>query len=788
MKTRHLGLILAAVLATGLVLVPAQSGPEAAPGRLLPTEAGAGLEAGELLIGTRSGLFRLSSPGGKVLPLWKEGELRKILRPGPGNPGWLFLSSRGILHSDDLSRFTERNKGLPFKTYKRVQGGKKVFDREVTDLKDLESDPSGKTLVTCTKDEVYLSRDGGLSWANLGSPSPTTGLKAVALAPMPGTAEPAVWASHPIKGLFARRLVSGAGWVPVTKGLYVLPTMTSPEEVADLVYVPGSDPGIASASATSGNPRANGSLWASNSFQGRLYRAAAGAGEFVQVYDDGKDFGSAESLSPLGDGSVRFVQDGRVMRSSAPKNGGAVTTAIDEGATSLVRAATLQGDTTLSVAWNESGSLTSLSELWLLADSPAIRGEAGGKNAIYLQAGYVVNTVNRAKNFAIIEAKGLNAIVVDLKDDFGRLRFAPRDPLVKSLGRSSNPIDVEALVAEAKTRGVWLVARIPVFKDESLATVAGGKYAVWDSVNKSAWQGWKTVKRDLPLPSSVPPYAAMGVPAPSPPPTSERVPYGERWVDPYSEEVWAYDVAIANEIVARGFDEVQFDYIRFPTDGENLADATYRWRDEGMDRESAIASFLAFARERITAPISIDIYGANGWYRSGARTGQDVELIARYVDVICPMLYPSHFEQGFLAQDPPFERPYRIYRYGSLRNARIARDRVIVRPYVQAFYLNVSYDRSWYGPDYVAREVTGTLDGQNLGMTFWNNVDRYDEVPVFSRGPAGLAIVRPTSPPAPSAALGPAAKPAPSQAAAPPSTAIQPGPEGEVPASQNLLN
>jgi hypothetical protein len=379
--------------------------------------------------------------------------------------------------------------------------------------------------------------------------------------------------------------------------------------------------------------------------------------------------------------------------------------------------------------------------------------EAADKHAIYLQAGYVVNTVNRAKNFAILRNKGLNAIVVDLKDDYGRLRFAPRDPLVKSLGRSSSPMDIEALVAEAKTKDVWLVARLPVFKDESLANAAGGKYAVWDSVNNKPWQGYKTVKKDPPAPvapNSTPPYAAMGVtppPAPTSPPAPERVPYGERWVDPYSEEVWAYDVAIANEIIARGFDEVQFDYIRFPTDGENLADATYRWKDPGMDRESAIASFLAFARERIAAPISIDIYGANGWYRSGARTGQDVELLARYVDVICPMLYPSHFEQTFLAQEPAVDRPWRIYRLGSLRNARIARNRVIVRPYVQSFYLNVSYDRAFYGPDYVAREVAGVLDGQNLGMTFWNNVDRYDEVPVFTPLPGGapgaLTIARP---------------------------------------------
>ena len=165
-----------------------------------------------------------------------------------------------------------------------------------------------------------------------------------------------------------------------------------------------------------------------------------------------------------------------------------------------------------------------------------------------------------------------------------------------------------------------------------------------------------------------------------------------------------------------------------------------------MDKESALASFLRYARDNIAAPISIDIYGANGWYRSGVRTGQDVELLAKYVDVICPMLYPSHFEQGFLAQAPAEQRPYRIYKIGALRTAYIARKKVVVRPYVQAFFLNVSYDRAFYGPDYVKREVAGIRDSVNLGLTFWNNSGRYDDLPVLEVGPDGRLAASKSSP------------------------------------------
>ena len=139
-------------------------------------------------------------------------------------------------------------------------------------------------------------------------------------------------------------------------------------------------------------------------------------------------------------------------------------------------------------------------------------------------------------------------------------------------------------------------------------------------------------------------------------------------------------------------------------------------------------SFLAYARENIDAPIGIDVYGANGWYRSGSRTGQDVEMLANYVDVICPMFYPNHFENNFLAYNPEIERPYRIYFYGSYRNSVIARNEVLVRPWLQAFYLAVSYDKKYYNEDYVLRQVYGTRDSIDNGYMYWNNSGRYDDI------------------------------------------------------------
>jgi hypothetical protein len=84
------------------------------------------------------------------------------------------------------------------------------------------------------------------------------------------------------------------------------------------------------------------------------------------------------------------------------------------------------------------------------------------------------------------------------------------------------------------------------------------------------------------------------------------------------------------------------------------------------------------------------------------------------------MYYPSHFDQNFLAYPPEEERPYRIYFYGTLRNSWIVSQRSLVRPYVQAFKIGVSYDRKFYGPEYVQREIDGIADASDYGYTFWN--------------------------------------------------------------------
>jgi hypothetical protein len=708
--------------------------PGAAAGAALNSRNGAA--DWSLVLGTAEGLIGLDQAGMSRI-LWEGGAVRKILRQGAG--GWVILTENGIFVSEDLRNWEARNQGLPVWNIKVYENGKKSFEPVVQEIKDLEIHPADSEIMVCAvKNAVYLTRNGGRSWENLGMPPyNTNGAKAVAVASLrdnSGSDNLTVFFSHGIYGIhYITPGKNGAVWTELNSGLEILETTGNPDEVSDIAVVGSGRPG---------SPW----IYAAQTFRRRLYRLNWENKRFEIIWNDGSEFGTIDSLSP-GKNVLRFLKDGGVAEL-------AFTAGIDTR-TGLTERRDLAdfirnlpaslGTDPLCVCLRENSrradsEVICLSELWLLKENsagpeaaPDIPAQALNREGIYLPVGYAMDSTSLKPYLDIIRERNLNMVVIDMKDDYGRLRFQPRDKALETWGRVFRPVDIDVLLKDLKARGVYTIARVVVFKDPETAKKDGGKYAVWDSRTGKPWEGYYDTRRKKPLPGEgKTEEAGAGVvqilPAEDPEYEIVRTWYDEKWVDPYSEDVWSYVAALAGELHGRGFDEIQFDYIRFPTDGVNLEDARYRWRDSGMDMDSAIVSFLRHVRSRVSAPISVDIYGANGWYRTGARTGQEVELLAPWVDVICPMYYPSHFEQGFLAQDPPEFRPYRIYYLGALRTSRIARRRVIVRPWVQAFYLNVSYDRTYYSVDYVFRETQGARDAGSGGLTYWNNSGRYDDI------------------------------------------------------------
>jgi hypothetical protein len=692
-----------------------------------------------LLIGTEEGLYGLTMEG-NLRPLWQGGEVRKIVAAGDS---WALLSGEGILWSGDLLHWENRSRGLPVKTIKVFEGGLKSFVREPQEIKDLEVHPADPAIMVCaTKDAVFLSRDAGLSWTSLGMPPyQTNGIKAVAAAFLP---ELTVFLSHSIYGIHYLRPDRGdTRWTELNEGIETLETTNNADEVADILVV----------QEAADRPAR---IYASQSFRGRIYSLDWGEKRFRPLWSGASDdFGTADSLgftgAASGAGGIRFVAEAEVGELLLDPAGDAEPAyRRREDILELVRGIPFYleldplclaipspglGDHGLPLP---EGPLN-LSELWLLANGQAKRPEtayAGDREGLYLPVNHAMESRTLRPYLDLMAERDLNMVVVDMKDDYGRLRFEPQNPRIAEQGRVFRPLDIDAFLKDMKERGIYTAARIVVFKDPVLAGRGGGKYAVWDSQTGRPWAGYYDTRRQKTTPEDQEREkreAALEMeilPAANGDYEILRRYYDERWVDPYSEEVWDYIADMAVELHRRGFDEIQFDYIRFPTDGANLGNARYRWQDPGMDMESAIVSFLRHIRSRLEAPVSVDIYGANGWYRTGARTGQEVELLSRYVDVICPMYYPSHFEQHFLAQNPPELRPYRIYNTGTRRTAHIGRGRIVVRPYVQAFYLNVSYDRSYYGPDYVRREVEGTRGAGRGGLTYWNNSGRYEDIPL----------------------------------------------------------
>lgn len=665
------------------------------------------------LAGTDAGLFKINADG-SAEALWTGGKVDRILKT---SAKWFLISDAGIISSYDLKEFNECNDGLPFLTVKSYDGTTKSLNHQIQLLKDICVDPfNPDILVTATKNAVFLTRDGGQSWTNIGSTSKNTaGIKSVAVSHMPvydsngnmTGSELVVFMSHPIYGFsYYRADTKNPQWFDVSSGFEAMKSMTQIDEISDILPVLCK--------------KADGSYYAeiycAQSFLPNIYRFNWQTKKGEKIFSGEEQSSTIDGMCQAGS-TIVFSTVGKICSLSLEDNSVSEIENFADWRRKLNASQSIVNSAYIPKFVSGLDTNLELSELWLLTPDVILTpwGEiANKKKAIYSSVYQLRNDQGIEKYRKIVTDNKLNSVVIDMKDDYGLLRFEPASPLLKEKGTVTKyKIDVDKLVSEFKKDGTYLIARIVVFKDRSLSQYGGGKYAVWNYKTNSPWVGLRGVEDVVDESGNV---------------TGQKYNYyDENWVDPYSEEVWEYNVQIARELIQRGFDEIQFDYIRFPTDGLNLGASTYRWKDKGMDKESALVSFLSYARKNIDAPIGIDIYGANGWYRSGTRTGQDVELMSAYVDVICPMFYPSHFEQNFLDYSPYEERPYRIFFYGSYRNTVIGRNRIVVRPWLQAFYMGVRYDRKYYDKDYVSREVFGVRDGIDRGYMYWNNSGGYYE-------------------------------------------------------------
>jgi hypothetical protein len=660
-----------------------------------------------ILAAGESGLYRINGQN-LPIPVWTESRVSQILRvQDKTGEKWFLRTGIGLFTSRDLQNFQRCDEKIPMVKLKTYENNEVRTINQPQDFKDLAVHPEDSAImVTATKNVVYLSKDGGRTWKDLGYGSETGGTKAVAAANMPAPTqddpnrtELVVFLAHALSGLaYIRPDDPKPSWRTISSGLVTLPGQGMPGEVSAILPVVTRD--------EQGSLRRV--MYLAQTFTPIIYTLNWEDKRAEEIYRGDIALDTIDSLCWSGSNILFTTPGGLSMFNPQSRT----VTGMPSEARHWLRAlrSLPSQPNSMYIPKNMSGFANSLvlNELWMLSpqkvESP-YAVTAGNKKSVYMPANRAATREGIAEYIDLVQKNRLNSIVIDMKDDRGLLRYDSQDKeLLEKSRKSIYAADLNSFVAAFKAENIYLIARVVVFKDPTLASYGGAKYAVWDQKTGKPWLGIKNYTNG----------------------TAEY--YDEHWVDPYCEEVWEYNVRIARELIDRGFDEIQFDYIRFPTDGYNLYQAHYRWRLAGMDRDSAIMSFLKYARANIDAPIGIDIYGNNGWYRAGALTGQDVEMLANYVDVICPMFYPSHFEQSFLSQAPTEERPYRIYSIGTYRNTIIARNKVIIRPWVQAFQMSVKWDIQHYNKDYVLAEIFGVRDSLNRGYMYWNNSGNYSTI------------------------------------------------------------
>ena len=295
----------------------------------------------------------------------------------------------------------------------------------------------------------------------------------------------------------------------------------------------------------------------------------------------------------------------------------------------------------------------------------------------------------------LIDETELNAVVIDVKNDEGNLTYRPKSGQAVEIGACVRYIsDLPGLVEKLKDHGVYTIARIAAFKDPVLAK-ARPELAL-------RYQNGQAVSESGTL----------------------------AWVNPYEAEVWSYLEEIALDAADAGFDEVQFDYVRFPAVSA-ATQVNYGPSAEGLEKTEAVAGFL----EQVTTSlheqgvlVSSDVFGTVISNRTDAALiGQDYAQLAGIVDYVCPMIYPSHYAAGAFGLDVPDQAPYETI-YAALTQSRTllsSNPEAGVRAWLQDFTATWVPGHLEYGPEELRAQIQAVYDAGYTDWLLWNGRNQY---------------------------------------------------------------
>lgn len=310
--------------------------------------------------------------------------------------------------------------------------------------------------------------------------------------------------------------------------------------------------------------------------------------------------------------------------------------------------------------------------------------------ALYLTFWGASNNSQTLKNVVYaIEKTSANAIVIDVKNEYGSTSFLTSFELANSYGAHENRTnrDITKLMKLLKEKNIYTIARVVVFKDELQAS-NNPDYAIKQDTNGSIWRNHD----------------------------------GMAWVDPFSKKSHNYAISIAEEAAKVGFDEINFDYIRFPA----KTGLVYSKENTQENRIKAIETFLDSAQKRLRKYgvfISVDTYGNICWSNDDNNIGQTVTSLAAHADYLAPMLYPSGFSSGSFFFDYPADFPYAVI-YRSVNNIKDRIDSCRVRPWLQ-YFKDYKSKRREYKKFEIQEQIRATKNLESNGWMMWSPSSKY---------------------------------------------------------------
>lgn len=312
--------------------------------------------------------------------------------------------------------------------------------------------------------------------------------------------------------------------------------------------------------------------------------------------------------------------------------------------------------------------------------------------ALYMSSWVAGNKSLREKLVKLIDDTELNAIVIDIKDYTGRIAFEVEDPQLKEFGSVEKRIpDIKEFIGELHDKGIYVIGRISSFQDSYMINLHP-EWAVKTGDGSTVWKDYK----------------------------------GVRWIDAGAKPFWDYLVAIGNEAYADGFDELNFDYIRFPSDG-NMKDISYTY-SEGKVKSDVLKEFFAYLDENLHPKgivISADLFGMTTTNSDDLGIGQVLENALAHFDYVAPMVYPSHYPTNFMGYKTPAEHPYEVIQYTmahGIEKAEAASTTPLkLRPWLQDF----SIGHTDYTPAMVRDQIKATYDVGLPSWMLWNAANHY---------------------------------------------------------------